>query len=125
MNDENVKLIESFFRKLGYTDDGPICHVIVYRLPYYRRPTSTLCLPIDDRLVRDTDQEKILENVDLTEESSFATLAFLLIEMVAIMVLLALHCNRERARASVERDARPEPRRRPVYEATIDDVIRI
>ena len=122
VNEDNAKLIETFFRKVGYSDDGPICHIIVFRLPYYRRPSSTLCLPIDHRLVRDTDQEKILEDVDLVEESSFATLAFLLIEMVAIVVLLVLHCRRERARLLDDRETRSDPRRRTIYDATFDPI---
>ena len=121
VNEDNAKVLERFFRGVGYTDDGPVCQILVFRMPYYGRPSSSLCMPVDARLVRNHVQENIAHDVDLVEESSFATLGFLLVETIAIIVLLVLHCVRVRRPEPPSFEGRDE-RRRTIYEATLDAI---
>ena len=64
-----------------------ICHVTGYS-----RPGITPCLPQDARLVRDTLQQDIAEDVDTLEMTNLTAIALLVVEIVIASVTLTALC---------------------------------
>ena len=99
-----------------------ICHVTGYS-----RPGITPCLPQDARLVRDTLQQDIAEDVDTLEMTNLTAIALLVVEIVIASVTLTALCvknfkNDPRLRPSVPRVAQVTNHRRTICESEINPI---
>ena len=107
-----------------FRPQGPPCTIILFTVPYHGKASCTQCLPIDQRLTRNSLEESILEEVDGLEESSIAAIGICAFETIIVLSLLGASCVKrfEKPRLASVHDTRTTPRRIPVFEESISAI---
>ena len=100
----------------------------MYRIPFHDKITSTVCLPSDSRLTRNTLDHEIADNVDLVEETTLIAVGLVALELAVVFIILVAKCFHE-IRSKIDKPAMPTrstvrfpEHRATVYEANIEDI---
>ena len=72
-------------------DDRP-CLIIVFKMPWFNKPSMTRCLPMDTRLLKDHMKKQISGDVDHVEEISGAGLALNVVELSVLLFIIVAAC---------------------------------
>ena len=88
-------------------EDGRPCLVIVFRMPWFQKPSLTKCLPMDSRLVKDHLKSRIGEDVDHVEEISGAGLALNVVELLVLLFIVFAACAKSYSAVQRSRTTHP------------------
>ena len=92
---------------LLHSFDGRPCLVIVFRMPWFQKPSLTKCLPMDSRLVKDHLKSRISEDVDHVEEISGAGLALNVVELLVLLFIVFAACAKSYSAIQRSRTTHP------------------